>query len=158
MFKVDQGSKFPNDERKVAGAIRTDFILSAEIIVIALGTVTGASLVTQILVVSLIARSLDLCAKTRRIPNPEVERTAMHVRKPAGFPTGMAKANSEEEPFARGFSAFGRAAHVSVKYTLPCTASQAWRPYAKDSPGINLTVPSKRTCLGRRSRGNAPSQ
>ncbi|MCV5663705.1 DUF808 domain-containing protein, partial [Escherichia coli] len=35
--------------------IRTDFILSAEIIVIALGTVTGASLVTQILVVSLIA-------------------------------------------------------------------------------------------------------
>ncbi|MDV5034662.1 DUF808 domain-containing protein [Vibrio diabolicus] len=43
------------EKRKVAGAIRTDFILSAEIIVIALGTVTGVSLVTQILVVSLIA-------------------------------------------------------------------------------------------------------
>lgn len=43
------------EKRKVAGAIRTDFILSAEIIVIALGTVTGASLVTQILVVSLMA-------------------------------------------------------------------------------------------------------
>ncbi|EGR2554586.1 DUF808 domain-containing protein [Vibrio alginolyticus] len=43
------------EKRKVSGAIRTDFILSAEIIVIALGTVTGASLVTQILVVSLIA-------------------------------------------------------------------------------------------------------
>ncbi|MFH4461744.1 DUF808 domain-containing protein [Vibrio diabolicus] len=43
------------EKRKVAGAIRTDFILSAEIIVIALGTATGASLVTQILVVSLIA-------------------------------------------------------------------------------------------------------
>ncbi|HHX8279531.1 DUF808 domain-containing protein [Vibrio diabolicus] len=43
------------EKRKVAGAIRTDFILSAEIIVIALGTVTEASLVTQILVVSLIA-------------------------------------------------------------------------------------------------------
>ncbi|MFH4828988.1 DUF808 domain-containing protein [Vibrio diabolicus] len=43
------------EKRKVAGAIRTDFILSAEIIVIALGTVTGASLVAQILVVSLIA-------------------------------------------------------------------------------------------------------
>ncbi|WP_122081193.1 DUF808 domain-containing protein [Vibrio coralliirubri] len=40
---------------KVAGAIRTDFILSAEIIVIALGTVTGTSILTQILVVSLIA-------------------------------------------------------------------------------------------------------
>ena len=43
------------EKRKVAGAIRTDFILSAEIIVIALGTVTGSSIVTQILVVSLIA-------------------------------------------------------------------------------------------------------
>jgi hypothetical protein len=43
------------EKRKVSGAIRTDFILSAEIIVIALGTVTGTSIVTQILVVSLIA-------------------------------------------------------------------------------------------------------
>lgn len=43
------------EKRKVSGAIRTDFILSAEIIVIALGTVTGTSILTQILVVSLIA-------------------------------------------------------------------------------------------------------
>ena len=43
------------EKRKVAGAIRTDFILSAEIIVIALGTVTGSSIVTQIIVVSFIA-------------------------------------------------------------------------------------------------------
>ncbi|CAH6842538.1 DUF808 domain-containing inner membrane protein YedI [Vibrio chagasii] len=43
------------EKRKVAGAIRTDFILSAEIIVIALGTVTGTSILTQVLVVSLIA-------------------------------------------------------------------------------------------------------
>ena len=43
------------EKRKVAGAIRTDFILSAEIIVIALGTVTGSSIETQIIVVSLIA-------------------------------------------------------------------------------------------------------
>ncbi|MDW2194351.1 DUF808 family protein, partial [Vibrio sp. 1641] len=53
---VDMGESLEEyEKRKVAGAIRTDFILSAEIIVIALGTVTGASLVTQILVVSLIA-------------------------------------------------------------------------------------------------------
>ncbi|MFA0239076.1 MULTISPECIES: DUF808 domain-containing protein [Vibrio] len=44
-----------HEKRKVSGAIRTDFILSAEIIVIALGTVTGTSILTQILVVSLIA-------------------------------------------------------------------------------------------------------
>ncbi|HHJ3198135.1 TPA: DUF808 domain-containing protein [Vibrio parahaemolyticus] len=53
---VDTGESLEDyEKRKVAGAIRTDFILSAEIIVIALGIVTGASLVTQILVVSLIA-------------------------------------------------------------------------------------------------------
>ncbi|RBM37874.1 DUF808 domain-containing protein [Vibrio tarriae] len=43
------------EKRKIGGAIRTDFILSAEIIVIALGTVQGHSMLTQILVVSLIA-------------------------------------------------------------------------------------------------------
>ncbi|WP_428773464.1 DUF808 domain-containing protein [Vibrio sp.] len=43
------------EAKKIAGAIRTDFILSAEIIVIALGTVQGQSTTTQIIVVSLIA-------------------------------------------------------------------------------------------------------
>jgi len=43
------------EKRKVKGAIRTDFVLSAEIIVIALGTVTGQTLLTQAIVVSLIA-------------------------------------------------------------------------------------------------------
>ncbi|UPQ89638.1 DUF808 domain-containing protein [Vibrio sinaloensis] len=43
------------ERSKIKGAIRTDFILSAEIIVIALGTVQGQAMTTQILVVSLIA-------------------------------------------------------------------------------------------------------
>lgn len=43
------------EQKKVKGAIRTDFILSAEIIVIALGTVQGKEMLTQIVVVSLIA-------------------------------------------------------------------------------------------------------
>ncbi|QUM82570.1 DUF808 domain-containing protein [Moritella sp. 5] len=43
------------EDKKVKGAIRTDFILSAEIIVIALGTVQIQSLTTQLIVVSLIA-------------------------------------------------------------------------------------------------------
>ncbi|RJX68933.1 DUF808 domain-containing protein [Vibrio sinensis] len=43
------------EKQKIAGAIRTDFILSAEIIVIALGTVQGQFMATQIMVVSLIA-------------------------------------------------------------------------------------------------------
>lgn len=40
---------------KIRGAIRTDFILSAEIIVIALGTVQGAAFMTQVAVVAGIA-------------------------------------------------------------------------------------------------------
>ncbi|KLV05574.1 membrane protein [Photobacterium aquae] len=43
------------ERRKVQGAIRTDFILSAEIIVIALGTVQTSTMLTQVLVVSVIA-------------------------------------------------------------------------------------------------------
>ncbi len=43
------------EQAKIKGAIRTDFILSAEIIVIALGTVAGASLGMQAAVVSAIA-------------------------------------------------------------------------------------------------------
>lgn len=43
------------EQKKIKGAIRTDFILSAEIIVIALGTVQGKEMLTQIVVVSLIA-------------------------------------------------------------------------------------------------------
>ncbi|GAA0240441.1 DUF808 domain-containing protein [Marinomonas primoryensis] len=43
------------EKGKVRGAIRTDFVLSAEIIVIALGTVADQDLITQALVVSLIA-------------------------------------------------------------------------------------------------------
>jgi uncharacterized protein len=43
------------EKDKIKGAIRTDFILSAEIIVIALGTVTSALFLKQVFVVSLIA-------------------------------------------------------------------------------------------------------
>jgi predicted DNA repair protein MutK len=43
------------EKKKIKGAIRTDFILSAEIIVITLGTSPDASFLTQVIVVSLIA-------------------------------------------------------------------------------------------------------
>ena len=43
------------EKQKIKGAIRTDFVLSAEIIVIALGTVAAASFLQQVLVVSTIA-------------------------------------------------------------------------------------------------------
>lgn len=43
------------EKEKIKSAILTDFILSVEIVIIALGTVTAEPLVTQILVVSIIA-------------------------------------------------------------------------------------------------------
>lgn len=43
------------EKDKIKGAIRTDFILSAEIIVITLGTVVGASFIKQLIVLSGIA-------------------------------------------------------------------------------------------------------
>jgi len=43
------------EKEKIKGAIRTDFILSAEIIVITLGTVAEADLLTRIIVVALMA-------------------------------------------------------------------------------------------------------
>ena len=46
------------EKNKIAGAIRTDFILSAEIIVISLGVVANSAFSTQVVVVSLIALAM----------------------------------------------------------------------------------------------------
>jgi predicted DNA repair protein MutK len=48
------------EKDKIRGAIRTDFILSAEIIVIALGTVAGQDLVTRVLVMVAIALAMTV--------------------------------------------------------------------------------------------------
>ncbi|CAA0088193.1 Inner membrane protein YedI [Halioglobus japonicus] len=48
------------EKQKIKGAIRTDFILSAEIIVLTLGIVAAMPFVTQVLVVSLIAVAMTI--------------------------------------------------------------------------------------------------
>lgn len=48
------------EKEKIEGAVRTDFILSAEIIVIALGTVADKDLLTQAIVVSAIAVAITV--------------------------------------------------------------------------------------------------
>ena len=55
--KVDMAAY---ERDKVKGAVRTDFILSAEIIVIALGTVAGAPLSTQLAVLVAVAVAMTL--------------------------------------------------------------------------------------------------
>ncbi len=48
------------EKDKIKGAIRTDFILSAEIVVIALGTIAGADILTRVLVLISLAISLTI--------------------------------------------------------------------------------------------------
>lgn len=48
------------EKNKIKGAIRTDFILSAEIVVIVLGTVQAESFATQVTVVSLLAFAITV--------------------------------------------------------------------------------------------------
>jgi predicted DNA repair protein MutK len=48
------------EKNKIKGAIRTDFILSAEIIVIALGVVSQSPFITQVIVVSIIAVAITV--------------------------------------------------------------------------------------------------
>jgi len=50
----------PDESRKIAGAIRTDFILSAKIIVITLGVVSGRPLLTQVVVLLAIAVAMTI--------------------------------------------------------------------------------------------------
>lgn len=49
------GQKTAYEKAKISGAVRTDFILSAEIVAITLGTVAAAAFLTQVIVVSGIA-------------------------------------------------------------------------------------------------------
>lgn len=55
--KVDMRSF---EKRKIRGAIRTDFILSAEIIVITLGTVAAAEFATRVVVLSTVAVAMTI--------------------------------------------------------------------------------------------------
>ena len=48
------------EKTKISGAVRTDFILSAEIIAITLGTVAAATFMTQVLVLSTIALAVTV--------------------------------------------------------------------------------------------------
>ena len=52
---AETGTPAEIEDRKVSAAVRTDFILSAEIMVMALNEVTGASFLTQALALALVA-------------------------------------------------------------------------------------------------------
>lgn len=59
-LQIDEAALHDFENEKVKGAIRTDFILSAEIVVISLGTVAAASFMNQVAVLSVIAIAMTV--------------------------------------------------------------------------------------------------
>lgn len=72
------------EKNKIRGAIRTDFILSAEIIVITLGTVTGAALINQIVVLSFIATSMTVGVYGLVAGIVKIDDAGLHLSKRTG--------------------------------------------------------------------------
>lgn len=60
LAEINRMGESAYEQKKIKGAIRTDFILSAEIVVISLGIVQSASLTQQILVLSTIALAMTV--------------------------------------------------------------------------------------------------
>ncbi len=70
------------EKAKIKGAIRTDFILSAEIIVIALGTVADAPFMKQAMVVSLIALLMTVGVYSLVAAIVKMDDAGLHLAKP----------------------------------------------------------------------------
>jgi hypothetical protein len=75
--------KFEQD--KIKGAIRTDFILSAEIIVIALGTVAAKNMTTQALVLSAIAVAMTIGVYGLVAGIVKLDDLGLHLDKKSGM-------------------------------------------------------------------------
>lgn len=58
--EAQQAFRSINEQEKIKGAVRTDFILSAEIVVIALGAMAGATFFTQVVSLSLFAIAITV--------------------------------------------------------------------------------------------------
>ena len=72
------------EKDKSRGAVRTDFILSAEIIVIALGTVANSTFVTQVLVLTAIAVLMTVGVYGLVAAIVKIDDAGMHLRRRSG--------------------------------------------------------------------------
>lgn len=108
---------------KVKGAIRTDFVLSAEIVVIALGTVAAAPLATRLLVLSVLALLMTIgvyglvaaIVKLDDLGQHLAERGRRHGASLAGLQTALASAILLAAPWLmKGLSVAGTIAMFLV--------------------------------------------
>jgi predicted DNA repair protein MutK len=94
---------------KIKAAVRTDFILSIEIIVIALGTVMAESLLTQVLVVSFIALLATVGVYGLVALLVRMDDAGLHL---------IARAASRSGLSARGLKALGRLLVASLPQVI----------------------------------------
>jgi uncharacterized protein len=85
------------EKKRIRGAIRTDAILSAEIIVITLGTVQDADLVTRVVVLSLVAAVITVGVYGLVAGIVKLDDIGLHLLE--------AKGDAPRERFRRGFGA-----------------------------------------------------
>lgn len=109
------------EKQRIRGAIRTDAILSAEIIVIVLGTVQGADLVTRVIVLSVVAALITIGVYGLVAGIVKLDDLGMHlIEQPGGsrwdeFQRGFGKWILRTAPrFMRMLSVLGTAAMFLV--------------------------------------------
>lgn len=85
------------EQDKIKGAIRTDFILSAEIVVISLGTVAAATLMTKVMVLSTIAILMTVGVYGLVAMIVKIDDFGFYL---------TAQASSAKQAFGRGLLAF----------------------------------------------------
>jgi len=104
------------EKDKVQGAVRTDFILSAEIIVISLGTVAGASFVQQLTVLAGIAAIMTVGVYGVVAGIVKLDDVGLYLaKKDSGFAQGIGRVLLHTAPvMMKGLAIVGTAAMFMV--------------------------------------------
>ena len=101
--KTQAAPKAESESVRVRGAIRTDFILSAEIIVITLGAVAGATLQQQILVLMAIGMGMTIGVYGLVAMIVKADDLGLHLMKRGGFRKTLGRLLVQSMPYFMKF-------------------------------------------------------
>ena len=117
------------EKDKIRGAVRTDFILSAEIIVITLGTVANSTFVTQVLVLTAIAVSMTVGVYGLVAAIVKLDDIGMHLSQRSG-----------ETAFARMQRGVGNAILTGAPWLMKGLSVPAPRPCSLSAEAYSSTA------------------
>ena len=106
---ADKTELLRREKTKIKDAVRTDFILSIEIIIIALGTVMNESLPMQVIVVSIIAMLATIGVYGLVALLVRMDDAGLHLISRAGANTGL---------IAKGLKALGKLLVASLPHVI----------------------------------------